>query len=535
MRKRMLLTILSAFLIAGVLFAANNDANPNLIENADLESWSGSSTNNTRRPTGFTFHSNINETGFYTQSGDGEGYGSIGRALRLRTSSIKGKDGKALQVGQTAFTTSNIVFPESDYDVEHCYEFSFYTKGHGRIDILNYNKEDANKSLIPFRSYKVSSDWLKTSGSFLHTPTVSANNAPMQIRFYDFKQTYFYFDEMSLVKLPNNLATIRSIGVKDPISEYGNYLADFDPDVFEYTVELPNYVDTIPELIIDPMNKLATVETNYLSIKNFSEGESSKQMVISVTSKDETETNEYTITFNRKKYVLEGYSDMFTNPLRGGIAESANFSANEAYKHGQYLGAYSIRPVVTNAYFITSKLKKGANKISFMTGKYLGSSSELATAKSEGVEVSIRISYTTEFDTESPTWQLVGEHIIDLDKDAWENVEFNINSNSPNAQVKMEYLCGGSTIIRYAIDDVAIAPYPGPLVDNKIIDMKEHAVYSQNHQIVIKELGQYQVFTLSGQMLVSGYNAQDMAFIPVENKGVYIVKTANKIHKVLVL
>ena len=460
MRKRILLILLPVYLFTGGLVASNGESNPNLIENSDLELWSGSSAEKKRKPTGFSFNSNADGSGFYAQSSETEGYGGTGRSLRLSTiNSIKS--------GQATFTTSNIVFPESDYNAEHCYEFSFYGKGHGRLEMLRFDSQAAN-SLITFINYVEHDDWVRFSGSFLYTPTATAYTKKMQVRLYDFRRGYFYFDEMSVVKLPNNLATIRSIGLKDPISEYGAYLADFDPEVFDYTVDLPYYVNTVPEFLIDPMNKLSQVVTNYQSIKRFGRDEKVKELIINVTSKDGTETREYKITFNRYNYLLSGYSDTFSNLSRESVAESENLSAYEVYNSGDFFGAYSIRPadksVTTNNYLVTTKLQNGAKTISFKTGKYTGNTSDLNTAQINGVTLRVRISYTVSYNSNTPKWIPIGEHFIDLTKDEWKRVEFNIDSPSPNTQVKIEYVCDGTSIPQFALDDISITPYQyGPL------------------------------------------------------------------------
>ena len=101
MKKRILFILLPIYFISGISIASSNESNPNLIENANLESWSGSTAEKKRRPTGFSFNSSADGTGFYSESDSNEGYGGVGKSLLLTTiSSIKS--------GQATFTTSNM-------------------------------------------------------------------------------------------------------------------------------------------------------------------------------------------------------------------------------------------------------------------------------------------------------------------------------------------------------------------------------------------------------------------------------------------
>ncbi len=529
MKRKLLLMAFAACMCAGSMSAQTN-----LIANGSLETWGGSTAEKKAKPDGFGFNSGAAGTGFYTKSGSNQGYGGTGFCLRLATKNLT-KDGSPFTIGtgSTYFTTSDITFPEDDYNTQGCYEFSFYGKGAARIDMLRQNT--TSEAMQPFQRRLNTTGWTKYTSSFVYTPTSTTNVSKMYLRVNDVLTDYFHFDEMKVVKVSNSIATLRNIGIQDPASAYGEFLPNFNPATLSYSVDLWFGADTIPYLYIDATNKLSTVTSNYDQVKTFASSETSKTVTIDVTSPDGTDTKQYSITFNRNNFVCGVFSDMFTNSGRG-IYSSSNLAVTVAENCACNLGIYSIKPSLLDApetYLITKKMPNGAKKISFSTNVYGGYESALTAAKAAGTEITISVSYTTDNGT---SWNPVDDYVIDLDKNAWETVEFDIDEESSNTQVRIDYMTTGATILAYLIDDIVITPYfTNTSIKDDKIDLNKGAmnVYAKKQSIIIAEEGAYNVYSINGQVIASGKNLSGQVTVPVQ-KGLYIVKVGNKTKKIAV-
>lgn len=304
----------------------------------------------------------------------------------------------------------------------------------------------------------------------------------------------FTIDDISLTKLPPSAddATLTGITIN------GEAMATFSLSVNDYNVELPYGSD---EIVVEATPNNSNAVVNVTQVSNPYGSEAERTAIISVTSEDESVTQDYTIVFTVSDYHFkEGFSATGESvaPFPGWIAGYTYVSTNIAIasgNHGEYPGDAAFKFIRGQedkaGYLITSKYTN-AGTLSFW----------LAVEAADGSET-LKVEQKVGFGLN----EKVAEYTSDDLTDEWKYFSIDINEED-SVQITFTPSMTTDGDVRIWMDDLALSGFP--VVSAKdIISKADVRLYPNPASDYLRvDLGSadfdhVSIFSVSGQKILS--------------------------------
>ncbi|MDF1573225.1 MAG: T9SS type A sorting domain-containing protein [Bacteroidales bacterium] len=327
----------------------------------------------------------------------------------------------------------------------------------------------------------------------------------------------FTIDDISLTKLPPSAddATLTGITIN------GEALATFALSVNDYAVELPYGSD---EIVVEatPNNSNATV--NITQVANPYGSEAERTATISVTSEDESVTQDYNIVFTVSDYHFKtGFSATGESvaPFPGWIAGYTYVSTNIAIasgNHGEYPGDAAfkfIRGQEDKAGYLISSKYTNAGTLSFWLAVEAADGSEtLKVEKKVGFGLNEEVAEYTSAEL-TDEWQLFSIDIMETD-----SVQFTFTptmTTDGDVRIWMDDLAlTGFPVVsaKDVISKANIRLYPNPASDYLRVDLKN------------EDFSQVNIFSVSGQNVLERTIDEREFFMDVSSlkTGIYFAR-----------
>ena len=131
---------------------------------------------------------------------------------------------------------------------------------------------------------------------------------------FDGEETVYIDDASVMVDVPGTDATLSDLTIE------GGTIADFDPGVFHYDVDLPQGTTDIP--VVDAVLSDTSATMDITQATDLSGDEAARTATVIVTAEDGITTQSYTITFNVVTGInpsLSGGLSVYPNPARDNL------------------------------------------------------------------------------------------------------------------------------------------------------------------------------------------------------------------------
>ncbi len=536
------------FLLLFTTIAFNAMSNePVAIPNVDMSQWnfvSGSTTEYEHLPVGYRYSgSNATATSIDYFSKAAESYN--GKPVMKMT--YGGSSGSCAY-----FTTPSFSLSPGDYQLK------FYVKGKGYLRSINLCTVD-----VPKANRSTSSDANLTTGgtTYIMRPMGTSANAQTIADWTEKTQNVtvtaagcyelnichnnqvngneFYISGISFTKTSQSELNA-DCSLQRILLSAANYtrgipesLPGFDPETLNYTVDLSfNYIGDVPA--VSPFqSQYETVE--FIETATSLSG-SNNVTSIKVTSSDGTVSKTYNITFKQTKDFISGcFTDFKTKPYAdfGYVDGSAVYCNEKEANHGLYWGDNATRPNSNGTYeLMTPPLVNGMGTISFYVKDYVNLSTQDIDASALLVQYRMKSSDPWTRIDSIPATEITDD-MGWVYKSYIMNKELVADIDTP--QVRF-YIYREVNTRDFAMDDFRVTAYSSSsLGDNKISGEDNLKIYSGKQSISIEQPGNgsYQIYALTGQLISSG-NFTDKISVPVQYRGLYIVKVSRITKKIIV-
>ncbi len=533
MKKLFLLMMSIAFV------SVTMQAQTNLVPNGDMALWATTDTTTTGYailPTGYAEGPNLAQTHVSIAPGAFTGGKN---AIRVHFSSSSGSSSRSFA---TPYTTSSLVAGE--------YTLTFWVKGNGWIRGLGLitdagaigtanNTPPSSYTQRPWggsgnnKSTKDHPEWTKYEQTYIieagtYRVSFGVNNGGTSS-----KPDTLCIADISLVKsgIASDDNTLKSLSLTETTFTNGasgkkERVPGFIPNKTNYLVELSfNYPGEIPIVSAETNYVLASTVITQATSLTGTEAERTATIVVEAENGDK---KNYTVTFEKTKDFIYGFHwDIKTSAYWSFISTSCYTKDDNA--NGLYWGNSSIRPTSGNGMeLITPALENGAGILSFNLKQY-----------STNLGSEMLIQYRMD---EASAWVRLDSIESSALPVAWTPKSYTINEYGADkdlpgtVQVRFKHIKEtGAAAVDFMIDDIRVTAYT-PTSDKSFSpSANSFSAYPQANAIVIEQSGEavYQIYNVNGQLIASGIFSEKVS-IPVQAKGLYIVKVGEKARKVVV-